>query len=198
MPDTSQVCSWCRGDKLLYDYHCGEWGIPLHDDVRHFEYLALEAMQCGLSWLLVLKKRDAIRKAFSGFDVRRVAGYTEADIQTALEVPGMIRSAGKIRAVVNNAGVFCKMQEEYGSFDSWLWSYTDGKTLVYKSHRSGLPASNSLSDEISAFLRKRGMKYLGSVTVYSYLQSAGIINDHEPCCRLYEYINSSFPVRFAD
>lgn len=200
MPDKCDkiVCSWCIGHQLLYDYHNSEWGIPLHDDKRQFEYLTLEVMQCGLSWLLMLKKRESMRKAFADFDYRRVAEYTEKDIREALSVPDMIKSDGKIRAVVNNAKIFMQIQDEFGSFDNWIWSYTNNKTYIYKSHQRALPASNGLSEDISGYLRKRGMKYLGPVTVYSHLQAAGIINDHEESCYMYKYINENFPYRILD
>ncbi len=200
MPDKCDkiVCSWCVGNRLLYDYHNNEWGIPLHDDKRQFEYLTLEVMQCGLSWLLILKKREAIRAAFADFDYRRVAKYTEQDIYAALDVPDMIKSVSKIRAVVSNAKIFMQIQNEFGSFSKWLWSYTDNKTYVYKSHQHALPASNNLSEDVSGYLRKRGMKYLGPITVYSHLQAAGIINDHEESCHMYKYINENFPVSMTD
>ena len=186
------------GNQLLYDYHNNEWGIPLHDDKRQIEYLTLEVMQCGLSWLLILKKREAIRAAFADFDYRRVAKYTEQDIYAALNVPDMIKSIGKIRAVVSNAKIFMQMQSEFGSFSKWLWSYTDDKTYIYRGHQQHLPASNALSEEISKYLRKRGMKYLGPVTIYSHLQASGLINDHENGCWMYKYINENFPVCILD
>lgn len=198
MPTDENICGWCKGHPLLRDYHNGEWGIPLHDDRRQFEYLTLEVMQCGLSWMLILKKRDAIRTALADFDYDRVARFDDGDISSALGVPGMIRSERKVRAVVSNARVFRKIREEHGSFDAWIWSFTEGKTLVYRSHRQQFPAENALSREISAALRKMGMKYLGPVTVYSHLQAAGLINDHEEGCRMYGYVNENFPVRFFE
>lgn len=195
MEEERTICKWCRGDPLLMAYHETEWGVPVHDDHRHFEYLALEVMQCGLNWLLVLKKREAIRQAFCDFDFEKVAAFTQADIVRAMEIPGMIRSANKIKAVAANAGIFREIQREYGSFDRWIWSFTDGMTWIYQEHDQIWEAATPLSDKISAALKKRGMKYLGSVTVYAYLQAVGMVNDHERGCWLYQHVAEQFPVR---
>lgn len=192
------VCPWCEGHPLLYEYHNREWGIPVHDDKKHFEFLSMEVMQCGLSWLLALKKRKAFNEAFFDFDYLRVAAFNEDDIQTALKTRNMLRSERKIRAVVNNARVFIKIREEYGSFDNWIWSFTDNKTYVYKSHQYDCPATNDMSDKISDCLKARGMRYLGSITIYAYLQSAGLINDHWNGCDLYRYINENYPICIMD
>lgn len=186
------------GNDLLYAYHNHEWGIPVHDDQKQFEFLTLEVMQCGLSWLIVMKKREAIREAFADFDYHRVAEFTEEDVERILTIPNMIRSVGKIRAVIQNAKVFLEMQQEFGSFSDWIWSYTNNRTNVYKHHQEHCPASNELSDAIAKFLKQRGMKYLGSITVYSHLQAAGLINDHEESCRCYEYINKHYPIQVLE
>lgn len=192
------ICAWCKTHPLLYEYHNKEWGIPVHDDKKHFEFLTMEVMQCGLSWLLVVKKREALRAAFADFDYRKIAEFTEEDIRRAMEVPDMIRSERKIRAVINNAKVFIQIQEEFGSFDNWIWSFTDNKTYVYKRHQYDCPVSNELSDKMSKCLKKRGVKYLGTITVYSHLQAAGIINEHWDGCRYYKHINENYPVVFLD
>lgn len=180
-------CRWSECDPLMIEYHDKEWGVPLYDDVRHFEYLSLEAMQCGLSWLTVLRRREVMRSCFDGFDPAKVALYDEADVARILATEGMIRSERKIRAIIGNARCFLEIQKEYGSFSDYIWSFTDGKVMRYPGHENGsfIVARNELSDLISCELRKRGFSYLGSVTVYAYLQSCGIINDHLEYCFRY-------------
>ncbi|MBQ1915786.1 MAG: DNA-3-methyladenine glycosylase I [Selenomonadaceae bacterium] len=175
-------------------YHDEEWGIPVHEDLKQFEHLMMEVMQCGLNWNLVLQKREIFRQCFDGFDFDRVAGYGEDDIQRILAVPGMIRSRRKIGAVIHNAGCFQKMREEFGSFSDYLWAYSEGRTILYHRHELGeVPASNGLSDIISKDLKKRGFKYLGSITVYSHLQASGIVNDHSADCPCYQRIIDQYP-----
>lgn len=185
-------CDWSRCEQLLIDYHDTEWGVPLFDDIKQFEFLMMEAMQCGLSWTIVMKKREIFRNCFDRFDFRKVALYDEQDVERILNTSGMIRSAPKIRAVINNAKCFVKICEEFGSFCRYLWSFSDNKTILYEGHGDGfIPTANGLSDDISRDLKKRGFKYLGSVTVYSHLQSCGIINDHGSDCPCYRRINES-------
>lgn len=191
-------CGWCQSNELDKAYHDGEWGVPLHDDQKQFEFLMMEVMQCGLSWNLMLKKREIFRQCFDEFDYRKVAEYGEKKIEEIMETPGMIRSRRKIQAVISNARVFLSIMEEFGSFDRYLWNYTDGKTLVYKSHQTQWVASNELSDRISKDLRRRGFKYLGSITVYSHLQACGMINDHEERCFRYREICDSCPVEYLE
>ena len=181
-------CDWCLGNNLLLEYHDREWGVPVHDDRKHFEYLTLEVMQCGLNWLMMLKKRATISDCFDGFDYEKIACYSERDIQRILNTKGMIRSERKIRAVINNAAKFKELIQEYGTFDQYIWSYTDGKTYIYKTHLDGQQETrNELSDAVSKDLKRRCFKFLGTITVFSYLQSAGIINDHaEGCYRFNE------------
>ena len=187
-------CNWSRGDALMEEYHDTEWGVPLWEDGKQFEFLMLEALQCGLSWMLMLKKREIFRECFDGFDYRKVAGYTEEDVERILNTPGMLRSVPKIKAVIGNAGCFEQIVEEYGSFCKYLWRYTDGKTVLYQGHEDGyIPVSNRLSEEIAKDLKKRGFKYLGSITVYSHLQACGMINDHGKNCPCYGKINNRFP-----
>ena len=187
-------CNWGTDLKLLTDYHDKEWGVPLHDDRGQFEFLMMEVMQCGLNWTMMLKKREIFRKCFDNFEYDRIAEYTEEDIERILGTEGMIKSRRKIEAVINNARCFKKIREEFGSFDKYLWAFSDGKTILYNKHGDGyIPASNGLSDEISKDLKKRGFKYLGSVTVYSHLQACGMINDHGSDCPCYKKINASHP-----
>ena len=186
-------CSWCKSE-IEQKYHDEEWGVPLHDDRTQFEFLMLEVMQCGLSWVLMLKKRDIFRSCFDNFEFDKIADYGEADIERILGTEGMIRSRRKTEAVINNAKCFQKIREEFGSFSEYLWAYSDGKTILYSGHGDEkIPAANGLSDEISKDLKKRGFKYLGSVTVYSHLQACGIINDHGNECPCYKSIVEKYP-----
>lgn len=182
----------------MEDYHDNEWGIPVHDDKKQFEFLMLEVMQCGLSWGLMLKKREIFRSCFDGFDYDKIVLYGEEDISRIMETPGMIKSRRKIEAIIHNAKLFQDMRREFGSFSEYLWAFSENCTLVYSDHQLGTPvAKNSLSDAISKDLRKRGFKYLGSVTVYSHLQACGMINDHSADCFLYREINEHNPVKYV-
>lgn len=186
-------CTWCRSEADRR-YHDEEWGVPLHDDRGQFEFLMLEVMQCGLSWSLMLKKREIFRKCFDDFDFEKISEYGEEDIQRILNTEGMIRSRRKTEAVINNAVCFRRLREEYGSFSDYLWAYSDGKTILYNGHGDGkIPACNGLSDRIGRDLKKRGFKYLGSITVYSHLQACGIINDHGSDCPCYKKIVENYP-----
>lgn len=179
---------------LLIRYHNEEWGVPLHDDQKQFEFLMMEVMQCGLNWNMMMEKREIFRTCFENFDYDKVAEYGEVDIQRILDTPGMIRSCRKIEAVINNARCFQQIREEYGSFSDYIWSYSGGKTILYNKHADGwIPASNGLSERISKDLKKRGFKYMGEITVYSHLQACGIINDHGSDCPCYRRINDSHP-----
>lgn len=186
-------CPWGENNDLLRRYHDEEWGVPLYDDNRQFEFLMMEVMQCGLNWNMMLKKRDVFRACFDDFDFEKVAQYGEKDIERIMNTPGMIHSPGKIAAVIHNAQCFLKIRDEFGSFSSYIWGFTKGKTYLYSGHQKGnLPAKNGLSDTVSKDLKKRGLKYMGSVTVYSHLQACGIINDHcKTCYRFEELIKIS-------
>jgi len=187
-------CDWCGANNLLTKYHADEWGVPVHDDRKQFEFLMMEVMQCGLNWNMMLQKREIFRGCFDSFDYDKVAGYSQADIDRIMDTPGMIRSRRKIEAVMQNARCFQKIREEFGSFSKYLWRYSDGKTILYQSHEKGwIPASNWLSDKISKDLKKRGFKYLGSITVYSHLQACGVINDHGADCPCFVRICSAYP-----
>ena len=186
-------CSWAVGEQILQGYHDTEWGVPVRDDKRQFEYLMLEAMQSGLSWLTVLKKREIFRSCFDGFDFEKIAEYDERDVARIMNTEGVIRSEPKIRAVINNARIFLDVSREFGSFSEYIWSYTGGKTVLYDGHADGyIPNANGLSDAIAKDLKRRGFKYIGSVTVYSHLQACGMINDHAKDCPRYAYINEHF------
>lgn len=190
-------CPWCLCNEKMIKYHDEEWGVPLHDDQKQFEFLMMEVMQCGLNWNMMIQKREIFRKCFDEFDYRKVALYTDEDIWRISDTEGMIRSERKIRAVVHNAECFLKIQEKFGTFSDYLWKFTKGKTILYMGHQRGeLPAKNGLSDRVSADLKKRGFKYLGSVTVYSHLQACGMINDHaEDCFRYQEVMENCRIVR---
>lgn len=187
-------CGWNSASEIDRHYHDTEWGIPVHDDRKQFEYLMMEVMQCGLSWELMLRKRKIFRQCFDNFDFDKVAAYDERDVERIMNTEGMIRSPRKIRAIINNARCFQKIRNLYGSFSNYLWAYADGKTIIYSSHGGGrIPASNGLSARISKDLKSKGFKYLGAITVYSHLQACGIINDHDTDCPCYQKINGSFP-----
>lgn len=168
-------------------YHDEEWGAPFHDDGKHFEFMVMEVMQCGLNWNMMMQKRAIFRRCFCDFDYRKTAAFREAEIEQILLFPGMIRSRRKIEAVIHNAEQFLKIIEEFGSFDEYLWNFTDHRTYIYRKHQEGeQEARNELSDQVSGDLKKRGFKYMGSITVYSHLQTCGMINDHSPDCWRYE------------
>ncbi len=187
-------CGWNSASEIDRHYHDTEWGIPVHDDRKQFEYLMMEVMQCGLSWELMLHKREIFRQCFDNFDFDKVAAYDERDVERIINTDGMIRSPRKIRAIINNARCFQKIRNLYGSFSNYLWAYADGKTIIYSSHGGGrIPVSNGLSARISKDLKSKGFKYLGAITVYSHLQACGIINDHDTDCPCHQKINGSFP-----
>ncbi len=184
-------CKWAETNERNREYHDKEWGVPVHDDRRMFEHLFLECMQCGLSWDLMLKKREIFRSCFDGFDYDRIAGYGEQDIERILNTEDMIRSPRKIAAIINNAKCFRRIREEFGSFCDYIWGFTDGKTYLYSGHNKNggrIPVSNGLSKKISRDMKKRGFKYVGEITIYSHLQACGIINDHDESCSCYKRI----------
>lgn len=187
-------CNWDKTSELNIKYHDEEWGVPVHDDIRQFEYLMMEVMQCGLNWQMMINKREIFRKCFDNFDYDKIAAYDEKDVARIMNTAGMIKSPRKIAAVINNARCLQKIRAEFGSFAAYLWSYSDGKTVIYDKHADGyIPVSNGLSAKISKDLRKRGFKYMGEITLYSHLQACGIINDHDKNCPRCRYINTHFP-----
>lgn len=178
-------CSWATTD-LYKEYHDKEWGKPVHNDDKLFEMLILEGMQAGLSWLTILNKREEFRKAFDRFDCRKVALYDETKIEELMHNEKIVRNRLKINAAITNAQQFIKIQEEYGSFDSYLWSYVDNEPIQnHFNSEDELPAKTPLSDKISKDLKKRGFKFVGSTIIYAYMQSVGLVNDHVKTCYLY-------------
>ena len=177
-------CFWVDEKSEIYvKYHDEEWGVPKYDDRELFELLILESFQAGLSWITVLKKREAFREAFDNFDVKKVASYKENKIEELLGNEKIIRSRGKIEAAINNAKIFMEIQKEFDSFSNYIWSFTENKVIKRKS--KALPVSTPLSDKISKDLKKRGMKYTGTVIIYSYLQAIGVVDDHDMECFKY-------------
>ena len=176
-------CGWPNNDALMVAYHDSEWGVPLHDDDKWFEFIILDAFQAGLSWKTILHKRENFRKAFDNFDYHKVAEYGEAKIEMLLNDAGIIRNRLKVRAAVTNAQAFTAIQKEFGSFDAYIWKFTDGKPVVNRwALLSEIPASSSLSDTISKDMKKRGFKFVGTTIVYAFLQAGGIVNDHLESC----------------
>ena len=177
-------CFWVDDNSEIYKkYHDEEWGVPCHNDKDLFELLILESFQAGLAWIIVLKKRDAFRNAFDNFDIDKIISYDENKINELLQNEGIIRSRSKINAAINNAKIFKQIQQEYGSFDKYIWGFTNGK--IIKNTNDQFQVSTPLSDKISKDLKKRGMKYVGTVIIYSYLQAIGVIDDHETTCFKY-------------
>jgi DNA-3-methyladenine glycosylase I len=176
-------CAWCKVHPLLQEYHDKEWGVPVHDDKRHYEFLILEAAQAGLSWLTVLKRRQGYKKAFAQYDWDKVAKYDSKKIKQLIKNPGIIRNRLKIESAIHNAKAFQKVREEFGNFDKYLWNFVQNKT-INNSIRTmkDLPAKTPLSDDVSRDLKRRGFKFVGSTVIYAHLQAVGIINDHENTC----------------
>jgi DNA-3-methyladenine glycosylase I len=186
---------WGEGDDpLMTAYHDEEWGTPLHDDRKIFEFLVLEGMQAGLSWRTILNKRENFRRAFQDFDPVRVARYSGRDVRRLLADAGIIRNKQKILAAINNAKRFLEAQKEFGSFDRYIWGFVGGKTVTNRLKSfSAMPAKTALSDRISEDLKARGFKFVGSTIVYSHLQATGIVNDHLVTCFRYRELTSPKP-----
>ena len=185
---TMKRCQWADSQFELYlKYHDEEWGVPVHDDRTHFEFLVLESAQAGLSWATILNKREGYRQAFAGFDVEEVAGYDEDKIQELLQYEGIVRNRLKVRATVNNAQRFLEVQKEFGSFDQYIWRFVGGKPIVNKWNKmSEVPATSKESDALSKDLKKRGFKFVGSTIIYAHMQACGLVNDHTTDCFRYE------------
>ena len=177
---TKTRCTWAGSDEIYIKYHDEEWGVPTHDDGELFEMLVLESFQAGLSWITILKKRENFKKAFDDFDVEKVAGYSEDKINELLENEGIIRHKGKITSAINNASIFIEIQKEFGSFDSYIWSFTDGEII-----KAEYLTESDLSKSISKDLKKRGMRFVGPTIIYSYLESIGVIDNHQEDCFKY-------------
>jgi len=176
-------CGWCLSSDLYKEYHDEEWGVPVYEDQKLFEFLILETFQAGLSWITILNKRENFRTAFDNFDYKNVAQYQEEKIQELLLDAGIIRNQLKIRAAVSNAVAFMKVQEEFGSFSKYIWNFTNGKPIDNKRQSlKEVPASSPLSDAISKDLKKRGFKFVGSTVVYALMQATGMVDDHVEDC----------------
>lgn len=190
--NTKQICRcpWTGNDKPLYEeYHDTEWGVPVHDDKIHFEFLILEGAQAGLSWYTILKRRPGYRKAFKKFDAKKVAKMTDTDLEKLLQDPGIIRNRLKVFAARKNAQVFLAIQKEFGSFDKYVWAFVGGKPIVnkFKSMKE-VPATSTESDALSKDLKKRGMSFVGSTIIYAHMQATGLVNDHLVDCFRYKQI----------
>ena len=178
-------CTWPKNE-LAIAYHDSEWGVPLHDDRKLFEFIVLEGAQAGLSWDTILRKRENYREAFDGFDVEKVARYTDKKIERLLQNEGIIRNRLKVASAVSNAKAFIKVQKEFGSFDKYIWSFVDGKPIVNKrKDTSQIPARSEISDTISKDLKKRGFNFVGSTIMYAHMQATGMVNDHLVSCFRY-------------
>ena len=182
-------CGWAGDDPLSIAYHDEEWGVPLHDDCGLFEFLILEGAQAGLSWMTILRKRGGYRQAFSGFDPARVASFDQTTVQTLLQNSGIVRNRGKIEAAIANAGAFLKVQEEYGSFDAYIWQFVNGKPVQNRwSTLSELPAQTATSETMSRALKKRGFRFVGPTICYAFMQAVGMVNDHTTDCFRYSEV----------
>ncbi len=176
-------CSWANTPEIYVEYHDTEWGVPLRDDDKLFEFLVLEGMQAGLSWLMVLNKRENFRKAFDGFDPRKVASYDQKKIDELLLDAGIIRNKLKVNAAVTNAQAFLRIQKEFSSFCDYMWKFVDGQPIINKwKELSEIPAKTELAEVISKDLKKRGFKFVGPTVVYSHMQATGMVNDHLVDC----------------
>ncbi|GAA3774723.1 DNA-3-methyladenine glycosylase I [Corallibacter vietnamensis] len=181
-----QRCGWCLGDPLYEAYHDQEWGVPVYDDATIFEFLILETFQAGLSWITVLRKRENFKKAFDNFDYKTIANYKQPKIDSLLQDAGIIRNKLKVNATITNAQAFMKVQQEFGSFSKYIWSFVDGKPIknAIKDYKSA-PATTEISDALSKDLKKRGFKFVGSTVIYAHMQATGMVNDHEVSCFRY-------------
>ncbi len=182
-------CAWSEtGNSELYiDYHDNEWGVPVHDDRTHFEFLVLEGAQAGLSWSTILNKREGYRKAFAGFDPKKVARFTDKKIAKLLENPGIVRNRLKVLSAVRNARAFLEVQKEFGSFDAYVWSFVGGKPKVNRRRgMKDIPAKTRESDALSKDLKQRGFNFVGSTIIYAHMQAVGMVNDHVVSCFRYK------------
>ncbi|MCB9357728.1 MAG: DNA-3-methyladenine glycosylase I [Calditrichaeota bacterium] len=183
MPKTVKRCGWPGADELMIEYHDTDWGVPVHDDRKHFEYLVLDAFQAGLSWRTILHKRENFRKAFANFDYKKVAKFGDKEFERLMNDAGIVRNRQKIQATILNAKALMDVQKEFGSFDAYIWQFTKGKQLVSKiKSMSEIPAKTEVSDAMSKDLQKRGFKFVGSTICYAYMQAAGMVNDHAVDC----------------
>ena len=188
MPATKILhrCAWALGSELEQNYHDNEWGVPLHDDRKFFEFITLEGAQAGLSWATILKKRENYRKLFADFDVEKIARYNKSKIEALLNNPGIIRNRLKVESTISNARAFIEIQHEFGSFDAYIWQFTDGKPMVNRWKTiQHIPASTEISDAMAKDLKKRGFRFVGSTICYAFMQATGMVNDHTVDCFRY-------------
>jgi DNA-3-methyladenine glycosylase I len=186
---TRNKCGWCKGNALYEKYHDEEWGVPVRDDATLFEFLILETFQAGLSWITVLKKRENFRNAFDNFDYLKIATYDQSKIDQLLEDAGIIRNRLKIKATISNAVAFIQTQKEFGTFSTYIWSFTNNEPIKNKvKNYKEAPANTALSDQISKDLKKRGFKFVGSTVIYAHMQATGMVNDHEIDCFRYNEV----------
>lgn len=182
-------CSWSDNSEIYQAYHDEEWGVPLHDERALFEFLTLEGAQAGLSWITILKKRESYREAFDNFEVERVARYDERKIESLLQNSGIVRNRLKVHSTVLNAQKFLAVQEEFGSFDQFIWRFVDGKPVQnHRTSLSNVPASTAVSDAMSKELKRRGFKFVGSTICYAFMQATGMVNDHTTDCFRYKQL----------
>jgi DNA-3-methyladenine glycosylase I len=185
-------CPWCEGDQVYVRYHDTEWGVPVHDDRRHFEFLILEGAQAGLSWLTILRKREGYRRAFANFDPEHVARRTEADAERLRHDPSIVRNRLKIASAITNARAFLKIVEEFGSFDNYVWRFVDGEPLINRWNQlSEVPATSTESDVLSRDLKRRGFSFVGSTIIYAHMQATGLVNDHLQSCFRYRELGGT-------
>jgi DNA-3-methyladenine glycosylase I len=183
MEKTMNRCGWVGSEPIYVKYHDTEWGVPVHDDRKHFEFLILESAQAGLSWITVLKRREGYRRIFYNFEAEKVAKMTQKEIDYALTDPGIIRNKLKVEAAVNNAKIFISIQKEFGSFDKYVWGFVSNKPIVNRwKNVIEIPATSTESDKLSADLRSRGMSFVGSTIIYAHMQATGLVNDHLLSC----------------
>ncbi len=182
MAPSPKRCSWCGEDPLYVEYHDTEWGVPVHDDKKLFEFLILEGMQAGLSWITVLRKRENFRRAFAGFDAEKVARYGKRDIARLMGDAGIVRNELKVHAAVTNARAFLRVREEMGSFDGYIWQFVGGAPRINRRRGKDIPASTPESDAMSKDLKARGFKFAGSTICYAHMQATGMVNDHVTAC----------------
>ena len=176
-------CSWHANDPLMKAYHDTEWGVPLHDDTKLFEFMVLDAFQAGLSWRTILYKRENFRKAFDNFDAEKIAAYDEKKVQQLMQDASIIRNETKIRATITNAIAFLSIKKEFGTFDRFIWKFTDAQTIHHHFRTiTEVPTKSKESDHMSRELQKRGFKFVGSTICYAFMQAAGMINDHMESC----------------
>ncbi len=185
-------CAWAGTDPLMVAYHDEEWGVPVHDDRKLFEFLVLDAFQAGLSWRTILNKRENFRAAFDEFDARQIAGYGEPERQRLLADAGIVRNRMKIDATIGNAREFLRLQAEHGSFDTWIWQFTGGRTIRNSwASLDEIPATADASDVMSKALKAEGFRFVGSTICYAFMQAAGMVNDHETGCFRYAEIEAA-------